>query len=204
MQAKSGSRWGAAVMAGLLLAAGTAALAEKPAQDGPRNEARPGRGQGAEWRNYYQEREQRQSSERQEKSQRERAWKDYGRERQRHVEQGPNAQGGPVADIRIGGYFGYPQRVEIGNYYREQARRGFCPPGLAKKDNGCQPPGQQRVWAVGRPLPPDAVYYRLEPAVQVRIGVPPPGHEFVRIASDILLIAVGTGMVVDAIEDLGR
>jgi hypothetical protein len=29
-------------------------------------------------------------------------------------------------------------------------------------------------------------------------------YRYVRVASDILLIAVGTGMVVDAIEDLGR
>jgi Ni/Co efflux regulator RcnB len=34
--------------------------------------------------------------------------------------------------------------------------------------------------------------------------VPPEGHKFVRVASDILLIAIGTSLVVDAIEDLGR
>jgi len=32
----------------------------------------------------------------------------------------------------------------------------------------------------------------------------PSRHRFVRVASDILMIAVGTGMVVDAIEDIGR
>jgi Ni/Co efflux regulator RcnB len=36
------------------------------------------------------------------------------------------------------------------------------------------------------------------------LGTPPAGHKFVRVASDILLIAVGTSLVVDAIEDLGR
>lgn len=171
-------------------------LAEKPGPDGP-----PG-----EWRNYYQEREQRESHNRQERSQQERAWRDYNRERQRHGYRAAPAAApaGPQVDIRIGGYFGYPQRVEVYNYYHERARRGFCPPGLAKKDNGCLPPGQQRAWVVGRPLPPDVVYYPIEPAVQVRLGVPPPGHEFIRVASDILLIAVGTGMVIDAIEDLGR
>jgi Ni/Co efflux regulator RcnB len=34
--------------------------------------------------------------------------------------------------------------------------------------------------------------------------VPPSGYRYVRVASDILLIAAGTGMVVDAIQDLGR
>jgi Ni/Co efflux regulator RcnB len=38
----------------------------------------------------------------------------------------------------------------------------------------------------------------------VQLGAPPAGHRYVRVATDILLIAVGTGMVVDAIEDLDR
>ena len=36
-----------------------------------------------------------------------------------------------------------------------------------------------------------------------RLGLPPPGDKGVRVAGDILPIAVGTRMVVDAIEDLG-
>jgi Ni/Co efflux regulator RcnB len=66
------------------------------------------------------------------------------------------------------------------------------------------PPGQAKKWAVGRPLPRDVVYYDLPPAVVVEIGVPPPGHRYVRVATDILMIAIGTGLVVDAIQDLGR
>jgi len=57
---------------------------------------------------------------------------------------------------------------------------------------------------VGRPLPREVVYYDLPPALVVQIGVPPAGHRYVRVAADILLIAVGTGMVVSAIQDLGR
>jgi len=38
----------------------------------------------------------------------------------------------------------------------------------------------------------------------MQIGAPPPGYRYVRVATDILLIAAGTGMVVDAIQDLGR
>ena len=63
-------------------------------------------------------------------------------------------------------------------------------------------PGRQR--RVGRPLPSDVVYYPVPSGVSVQIGLPPAGHKYVRVAADILLIAVGTGMVVDAIEDLGR
>jgi len=64
------------------------------------------------------------------------------------------------------------------------------------------PPGQAKKWQVGRPLPHDVVYYDLPSDIVVQLGTPPAGHRFVRVASDILLMAVGTGMVVDAIQDL--
>ncbi|PHM20268.1 MAG: hypothetical protein CK604_09035 [Curvibacter sp. PD_MW3] len=115
----------------------------------------------------------------------------------------PSRQGGSV-EIRIGGYFGDAQRTAANDYYRQQYRGGNCPPGLAKKNNGCLPPGQARKWAMGRPLPGDVVYYPIEPGIQIRLGTPPAGYKYVRVASDILLIAVGTSMVVDAIQDLGR
>lgn len=89
-------------------------------------------------------------------------------------------------------------------YYREQFRGGHCPPGLSKKNNGCMPPGQARKWAVGRALPRDVIYYDVPPALVVQFGEPRAGYRYVRVASDILLIALGTGMVIDAIQDLGR
>jgi Ni/Co efflux regulator RcnB len=95
-------------------------------------------------------------------------------------------------------------RVIVREYYVEEHRRGKCPPGLAKKRNGCMPPGQAKKWQIGRPLPREVVYYEVPPAVVVELGAPPPGHRYVRVAADILLIAVGTAMVVGAIEDLGR
>ena len=84
------------------------------------------------------------------------------------------------------------------DYYREQYRGGHCPPGLAKKNNGCMPPGQTKKWRVGYPLPRDVIYYEVPSALVVQIGRPPTGYRYVRVASDLLLIALGTGMVVDA------
>lgn len=103
---------------------------------------------------------------------------------------------------RISGYFGDRHRGVVRGYYAEQFRAGRCPPGLAKKRNGCMPPGHAKKWAVGRPLPREVVYYELPPAVVVQLGPPPTGHRYVRVATDILLIAIGTGMVVDALQDL--
>lgn len=112
---------------------------------------------------------------------------------------------GPLVEIRIGGYFGDRQRLVVHQDHQRMIRAGHCPPGLAKKGNGCMPPGQaQKAYRVGRPLPPGVVYYDLPPTLSVQLGPAPAGHRFVRVAADILLIAVGTGMVIDAIEDLGR
>lgn len=100
--------------------------------------------------------------------------------------------------------FSDDDRRSVRDYYGTQFRKGKCPPGLAKKNNGCMPPGQAKKWAIGERLPADLRRYPLPNDVIVRLPVPPAGHEFVRVASDILLISVGTGMVIDAIADLGR
>lgn len=95
-------------------------------------------------------------------------------------------------------------RARIDVYYDRQFQRGHCPPGLAKKHNGCMPPGQARKWHRGQPLPRDVVYAPLPRELLVQLPPPPLHHEYVRVASDVLLIATGTAMVVDAIEDIGQ
>ena len=101
-------------------------------------------------------------------------------------------------------HFRNEQRVVVHEYYGEEFRHGKCPPGLAKKNNGCMPPGQAKKWQVGQPLPPTVTYYPVPEPLIVRLGPPPAGHKYVRVAADILLITVGTAIVVDAIQDLGR
>jgi Ni/Co efflux regulator RcnB len=103
-----------------------------------------------------------------------------------------------------GRHFSERDYVVVREYYHQEFRQGKCPPGLAKKNNGCLPPGQAKKWQVGRPLPTTVVYYELPPAVIVQLPPPKAGYRYVRVASDILVIAIGTGMVVDAIQDLGR
>ena len=99
-------------------------------------------------------------------------------------------------------YFTDQHRAFIHDYFADYYRKGPCPPGLAKKHNGCMPPGQAKKWAMGRPLPRGVIFYDLPPHVLAYLGPPPHGHRFVRVATDILLIAIGTGIVVDAIDDL--
>lgn len=99
-------------------------------------------------------------------------------------------------------YFNDHHRTIVREYYVDEYRSGRCPPGLAKKYNGCLPPGQAKRWIIGRPLPRDIIFYDLPDRVIRQIGYPPAGYRFVRVASDILMITIGTGMVVDAIADL--
>ncbi len=100
--------------------------------------------------------------------------------------------------------FDQDTRRIIGEYYGTMARKGKCPPGLAKKNNGCLPPGQAKKWAAGQPLPSELKYSRLPPDLLKRLPPPPPEHRYVRIAGDVLLIAIGTRMVIDAVEDILR
>lgn len=133
-------------------------------------------------------------------------------------EGGPPGQGtlkaqasGVSGSVQIGGAsggiqirFGDNQRRAVRDYYGPLMRIGHCPPGLAKKNNGCLPPGQAKAWRIGQPLPGGVVVYPLPRDLEVRMGTPPAGYKYVRVAADILLIAIGTSMVIDAIEDLAR
>ena len=100
--------------------------------------------------------------------------------------------------------FGDSDRRAVQEYYQSPARGKGCPPGLAKKGNGCMPPGQARKWARGRPLPHDLVVYDLPRDLRYRLPPPPSGHRYVRIGADILMIAIGSSMVIDAVEDIIR
>jgi hypothetical protein len=115
---------------------------------------------------------------------------------------GDSRSGDTRISIQIGAYFDDRQRRSALDYYRPVFSAGQCPPGLAKKNNGCMPPGLAKQWARGRPLPGGIITYPIPRDLEIRLGIPPAGHKYVRIAADILLIAVGTSMVVDAIEDL--
>jgi len=102
------------------------------------------------------------------------------------------------------GHFDRDRREYVRAYYDDEFRAGRCPPGLAKKHNGCMPPGQAKKWEMGRPIPTGVAVYDLPPQLVVRIGVPPAGYKYVRAGADVLLIAAGTKVVVDAVRDLGR
>jgi Ni/Co efflux regulator RcnB len=99
-------------------------------------------------------------------------------------------------------YFSNDRQVIINNYYYTSRDAKHCPPGLAKKHNRCEPPGSVKQWRKGQALPADVVYYDVPSALSVQLGRTPEGQKIVRVGTDLLLISVGTGMVIDAIQDL--
>ena len=116
---------------------------------------------------------------------------------QQHMPMHPMAPEAPMVT-----HFHRVQQQAARAWYEEPEHRGFVPPGLAKK--GGVPPGQARLWKRGQPLPAGVVWYALPRSLELVLGPPPAGHRYVRVAADILLIAIGTGIVVDAMEDLAR
>jgi Ni/Co efflux regulator RcnB len=121
------------------------------------------------------------------------------------AERKADKQAAKRADVRVGAFFNDDHRVVARTYYTQHyGGPKACPPGLAKKNNGCLPPGQAKKWAVGQPLPAGVVVYAVPQPVLVQLPPAPVGYRYVRVASDILLIAIGTQMVVDGISDLMR
>lgn len=179
------------------LAAGPA-LAEKPDFSGGPDKHGEARGKGHD----KGSRDAPRGQEKQDKQDKRDKYDQRGGESSRDKRRSPPPGPGPQVHGESYRFHG-DQRVVIRDYYTTQFRSGRCPPGLARKHNGCVPPGHERVWVVGRPLPREVIYYELPSSLVIRLGQPPAHHRYVRIGADILLIAIGTGMVVDAIEDLG-
>lgn len=81
----------------------------------------------------------------------------------------------------------------IGQYKRN------CPPGLAKKNPPCIPPGQAKKYGAGTVLPEGG--FSWVPKDIVSLLTPPPPHgRYVRVDKNIYLINEGTRKVLEAIE----
>ena len=121
-------------------------------------------------------------------------------------EPGSKGQGHSKGKGKQKKHFSDENRSQARDYYVQEYRQtGNCPPGLAKKNNGCLPPGQaKKLWAVGQPLPREVYYEALPPELVIRLSPAPAGYQYVRVASDILMLAVGTRMVMGALADLSR
>jgi Ni/Co efflux regulator RcnB len=85
--------------------------------------------------------------------------------------------------------------------YRDWWRQSYgrnCPPGLAKKDNGCLPPGQaKKRYVVGQRLPRTVVLEKIP--VGLRLSAAPAGYRYAYVDGDLLLIDTASRLVADVI-----
>jgi hypothetical protein len=115
----------------------------------------------------------------------------------------PKKKKGKSQDSQVSVVFSDAQREATRLYFVEKHGRGNCPPGLAKKQNGCLPPGQaKKRYVIGHELPRGIVVATVPAELSVRIGAAPTGYEYGIVDGDLVKLAVGTRLVVDAIEGL--
>lgn len=133
--------------------------------------------------------------------------KDHGEGKGRgkgHEKQEEDAEHrGEAREVREGAFFTDRHREEVHRYYVERygGKKG-CPPGLAKKNNGCLPPGQAKKWAVGQPLPRDVVVYTVPQPVLTYLPAAPVGYRYERVGGDLVLIHISDRVVVDIMVNL--
>jgi Ni/Co efflux regulator RcnB len=95
-------------------------------------------------------------------------------------------------------------RDKVRAYYRTEYIAGRCPPGLAKKHNGCTPPGQvNKAWIIGQPLPPEVAYNPMPRELGTQLTPPPYGYEYVRVNDDIVLILTATRVIAALLGNFG-
>jgi len=108
-------------------------------------------------------------------------------------------------DANVTVVFGANDRDAARSYFTKQYGKGNCPPGLAKKNNGCLPPGQaKKRYLVGQTLPRNVVYVEAPSDLVVRLTPVSTGYKYVVVDGDLIKLAIGTGLVVDAIDGLFR
>lgn len=101
-------------------------------------------------------------------------------------------------------HFDNNRREVVQNYYKNRKSDKGCPPGLAKKDNGCLPPGQAKKYELGRNLYANTSYQAVPQDLLYLLGQPPAGQHYGVIDNDILLLANMTELVLEVITGSGQ
>ena len=132
-------------------------------------------------------------------------WADNDKDKGHGKSHGPRSQTVVNQPVRV--VVPDRDRQVVYTYYRTEFANGRCPPGLAKKGNGCLPPGQafgqpRNVWVVGQPLPPTVVYQPVPPVLVERLEPVPPGYGYVQVDNDVLLMDMANRIIADVVNDL--
>ncbi len=131
------------------------------------------------------------------------AQKDKKHEKSKGKEKEKQNEKEKAGGVQVTLTFGSDDRQAASAYFAKKYGKGNCPPGLAKKNNGCLPPGQaKKRYQVGQPLPREVVYVEAPHELVVSLRPCPPGYKYVVVDGDLVKLAIGTMLVVDAIDGL--
>ena len=124
-----------------------------------------------------------------------------GKHAQKHAEKAEKqAMKREREEIKQGAYFNDQHRTYARDYYTQTYGNGKkCPPGLAKKHNGCMPPGQVGHWVVGQPIPRSVPIYSVPQPVISQLPPAPYGYRYARIGNDVVLVQQQNNVIVDII-----
>lgn len=100
-------------------------------------------------------------------------------------------------DKKVTVFIGDRDRVVLDDYVRRHYR-AHCPPGLAKKNPPCIPPGQAKKLAAGTILERGS-YERLPHNIVERLTPPPYNGMYVRVDKNVYLIDQGTRKILDGV-----
>jgi Ni/Co efflux regulator RcnB len=62
------------------------------------------------------------------------------------------------------------------------------------------PPGQAKKWAKGQYLPKSVAWTPVPAVLLAKLKPAPPGHQYVVVDGQVLLIALATGLILDALD----
>jgi hypothetical protein len=94
-------------------------------------------------------------------------------------------------------------RSTVRTYWVDTYGRGNCPPGLAKKGNGCLPPGiAAKRYVIGQPLARAVVVERVPTVLVPRLRPAPAGYEYAVVDGDVVLMKTTSRVIADAIVNL--
>lgn len=120
-----------------------------------------------------------------------------------HADKGGNGRGygyhkNNNDNDRVGAAINKKDRQAI-HRYMQGHKHGSCPPGLAKKHNGCLPPGQARKYEIGKKLPSGVAYVQVPYSLRRHLEPLQPGYEYVRVDNDVLMVSKADRIIVDAV-----
>lgn len=94
-------------------------------------------------------------------------------------------------------------RARVNRYYRHRIGYRSCPPGLAKKYNGCLPPGQHRNFARGEYIPANYVIQPVPNALLLQMYPAPANTTYGMSDNNLYLISQLTRQVLDSMAIQG-